>query len=111
MVCEAHAYVRKDDRDELFMENVDSVLPYEDGLVLENIFTVMEHFAVHGYEGTRVQDIVRAAGVSFAAPHRPQEHLVHFGRLRLRRLANVLREGRFGRALERVGRKRRRPGI
>jgi predicted RNA-binding protein len=38
MVCEAHAYVRKDDRDELFMENVDSVLPYEDGLVLENIF-------------------------------------------------------------------------
>jgi predicted RNA-binding protein len=37
-VCEAHAYVRKDDKDELFMENVDSVLPYEDGLVLENIF-------------------------------------------------------------------------
>ncbi len=37
-MCEAHAYVRKDDRDELFMENVDSVLPYEDGLVLENIF-------------------------------------------------------------------------
>ena len=37
-VCEAHAYVRKDDKDELFMENVDSVLPYEGGLVLENIF-------------------------------------------------------------------------
>jgi predicted RNA-binding protein len=37
-VCEAHAYVRKDDNDELFMENVDSVLPYDDGLVLENIF-------------------------------------------------------------------------
>lgn len=37
-MCEAHAYVRKDDKDELFMENVDSVLPYEDGLVLENIF-------------------------------------------------------------------------
>jgi predicted RNA-binding protein len=30
--------VRKDDKDELFMENVDSVLPHEDGLVLENIF-------------------------------------------------------------------------
>lgn len=27
----------------------------------------MEHFAVHGYEGTRVQDIVRAAGVSKGA--------------------------------------------
>lgn len=37
-MCEAHAYVRKDDKDELFMENVDSVLPHEDGLVLENIF-------------------------------------------------------------------------
>jgi len=37
-VCEAHAYLRKDDKDELFMENVDSVLPNEDGLVLENIF-------------------------------------------------------------------------
>jgi predicted RNA-binding protein len=38
MMCEAHAYVRKEDKDELFMENVDSVQPYEDGLVLENIF-------------------------------------------------------------------------
>ncbi len=37
-MCEAHAYLRKDDQDELFMENVDSVLPGEDGLVLENIF-------------------------------------------------------------------------
>jgi predicted RNA-binding protein len=37
-MCEAHAYLRKDEKDELFMENVDSVLPYEDGLVLENIF-------------------------------------------------------------------------
>ncbi|MGD0154208.1 MAG: CooT family nickel-binding protein [Thermacetogeniaceae bacterium] len=37
-MCEAHAYLRKDDKDELFMENVDSVLPNEDGLVLENIF-------------------------------------------------------------------------
>jgi predicted RNA-binding protein len=37
-MCEAHAYLRKDDKDELFMENVDSVQPYEDGLVLENIF-------------------------------------------------------------------------
>lgn len=37
-MCEAHAYLRKDDKDELYMENVDSVLPNEDGLVLENIF-------------------------------------------------------------------------
>ncbi len=37
-MCEAHAYLHKDDQDELFMENVDSVLPNEDGLVLENIF-------------------------------------------------------------------------
>lgn len=37
-MCEAHAYLRKNDQDELFMENVDSVLPHEDGLVLENIF-------------------------------------------------------------------------
>lgn len=37
-MCEAHAYLHKDDQDELFMENVDSVVPQEDGLVLENIF-------------------------------------------------------------------------
>ena len=37
-MCEAHAYLRKDGKDELFMENVDSVLTNEDGLVLENIF-------------------------------------------------------------------------
>lgn len=37
-MCEAHAFLRKEDKDELFMENVDSVLPHEDGLVLENIF-------------------------------------------------------------------------
>ncbi len=37
-MCEAHAYLRKENKEELFMENVDSVLPHEDGLVLENIF-------------------------------------------------------------------------
>jgi predicted RNA-binding protein len=37
-MCEANAYLRKESGDELFMENVDSVLPHEDGLVLENIF-------------------------------------------------------------------------
>ncbi len=37
-MCEAHAYLHKDGKDELFMENVDSVLSNEDGLVLENIF-------------------------------------------------------------------------
>ncbi len=46
-MCEAHAYVRKDDKDELFMENVDSVLPYEDGLVLENIFGQRKMIKAH----------------------------------------------------------------
>jgi predicted RNA-binding protein len=37
-MCEANAYLRKDGKDELFFENVDKVLPHEDGLLLEDIF-------------------------------------------------------------------------
>jgi len=37
-VCESHAYVRRGDKEELFMENVDRVRPHQDGLLLENIF-------------------------------------------------------------------------
>jgi len=37
-VCEANAYLRKDGKEELFLEMVDKVLPHEEGLVLEDIF-------------------------------------------------------------------------
>jgi predicted RNA-binding protein len=38
-MCEANAYLRKQgEEDELFLEMVDRVLPYEDGLLLEDIF-------------------------------------------------------------------------
>jgi predicted RNA-binding protein len=37
-MCEANAYLRKGDHDELFLENVDYVTPGDDGLLLEDIF-------------------------------------------------------------------------
>ncbi len=37
-VCEANAYLRKDGKEEMFMEMVDKVTPQEDSLVLEDIF-------------------------------------------------------------------------
>ncbi|MCL6448471.1 MAG: CooT family nickel-binding protein [Armatimonadetes bacterium] len=37
-MCEANAYLRKDGREELFLEAVDKVVPHEDGLMLEDIF-------------------------------------------------------------------------
>lgn len=37
-MCEANAYLRKDGKEELFLEMVDKVLPHEEGLVLEDIF-------------------------------------------------------------------------
>jgi len=37
-VCEANAYLRKGDTEELILENVDRVVPHEDGLLLEDIF-------------------------------------------------------------------------
>lgn len=37
-MCEANAYLREGDREELVLEMVDRVVPYEDGLLLEDIF-------------------------------------------------------------------------
>ncbi|KUK41214.1 MAG: hypothetical protein XD69_0737 [Clostridia bacterium 62_21] len=37
-VCEANAYLREGDREELVLEMVDRVVPHEDGLLLEDIF-------------------------------------------------------------------------
>ncbi|MGQ9511752.1 CooT family nickel-binding protein [Thermodesulfitimonas sp.] len=37
-MCEANAYLRKGDKEELVLEMVDKVVPYEDGLLLEDIY-------------------------------------------------------------------------
>lgn len=37
-MCEANAYLFKDGKEELFLEGVDRVVPYEKGLLLEDIF-------------------------------------------------------------------------
>lgn len=37
-MCEANAYLRKNDREVLFMESVDIIEPYEEGLKLVDIF-------------------------------------------------------------------------
>jgi predicted RNA-binding protein len=37
-MCEANAYLRKDGQEELFFEMVDRVVPFEDGLLLQDIF-------------------------------------------------------------------------
>ncbi|HAG07697.1 MAG: CooT family nickel-binding protein [Desulfotomaculales bacterium] len=37
-MCEANAYLREGDREELVLEMVDRVVPHEDGLLLEDIF-------------------------------------------------------------------------
>lgn len=37
-MCEANAYLRKGDTEELFLEMVDRVTPHEEGLLLEDIF-------------------------------------------------------------------------
>jgi len=37
-MCEANAYLRKDGKEEMFMEMVDKVTPQDEGLVLEDIF-------------------------------------------------------------------------
>ncbi len=37
-MCEANAYLREGDLEELFLESVDKVIPLEEGLVLEDIF-------------------------------------------------------------------------
>jgi len=38
VLCEANAYLREGDLEELFLESVDKVIPLEEGLVLEDIF-------------------------------------------------------------------------
>lgn len=38
LMCEANAYLRKNGREELFLEAVDRVVPHEEGLMLEDIF-------------------------------------------------------------------------
>ncbi len=37
-MCEANAYLRTDDGEELVLESVDRVVPHAEGLLLENIF-------------------------------------------------------------------------
>jgi predicted RNA-binding protein len=37
-MCEANAYLSKDDKEELFMENVDVVRPAGDSLFMQDIF-------------------------------------------------------------------------
>jgi predicted RNA-binding protein len=37
-MCEANAYLRTGDGEELILESVDRVVPHEDGLLLEDIF-------------------------------------------------------------------------
>lgn len=37
-MCEANAYLRKGDSEELVLEQVDEVEPFEGGLLLRNIF-------------------------------------------------------------------------
>ncbi|MCF8011475.1 MAG: CooT family nickel-binding protein [Clostridiales bacterium] len=37
-MCEANAYIKQEDKEELFLEMVDRVVPHEDGLMLEDIF-------------------------------------------------------------------------
>ncbi|HUW65445.1 MAG TPA: CooT family nickel-binding protein [Spirochaetia bacterium] len=37
-MCEANAYLRRGDKDELYLEMVDKVVPQPEGLVLEDIF-------------------------------------------------------------------------
>ncbi|MEW6182851.1 MAG: CooT family nickel-binding protein [Bacillota bacterium] len=37
-MCEANAYLRQGENDELVLEMVDKVVPFEDGLMLEDIY-------------------------------------------------------------------------
>ncbi|PKM83107.1 MAG: RNA-binding protein [Firmicutes bacterium HGW-Firmicutes-14] len=37
-MCEANAYILKNGTEELLLEDVDKVIPGEDGILLENIF-------------------------------------------------------------------------
>lgn len=37
-MCEANAYLKKGNEEELFLENVDRIIPQDDALILEDIF-------------------------------------------------------------------------
>lgn len=37
-MCEANAYVRNNDSEELLLESVDKIIPEDDKLILENIY-------------------------------------------------------------------------
>ncbi|MCL6558488.1 MAG: CooT family nickel-binding protein [Firmicutes bacterium] len=37
-MCEANAYLRQGENEELVLEMVDKVIPFEDGLLLEDIY-------------------------------------------------------------------------
>jgi len=37
-MCEANAYLRKGDQEELVLENVDRIVPQAEGVLLEDIF-------------------------------------------------------------------------
>lgn len=37
-MCEANAYLRRGEQEELLLENVDRVVPQDDGILLEDIF-------------------------------------------------------------------------
>lgn len=37
-MCEANAYLREGEKEELVLEMVDKVIPFEDGLLLEDIY-------------------------------------------------------------------------
>ncbi|MGI6660046.1 MAG: CooT family nickel-binding protein [Dethiobacteraceae bacterium] len=39
-MCEANAYLKKGDKEELFLESVDRIVPQNDYLEMENIFGV-----------------------------------------------------------------------
>jgi predicted RNA-binding protein len=44
-MCEANAYVLKDGREELYLDNVDILLPEGNNLYMKNLFGVQKTFA------------------------------------------------------------------
>ncbi|SHK76872.1 CooT family nickel-binding protein [Desulforamulus aeronauticus] len=42
-MCEANAYIRSGQQEELILENVDRIIPVGDGLLLEDIFGHRKH--------------------------------------------------------------------
>lgn len=46
-MCESHAYVLKDGKEELFLENIDVIRPEEGKLLLRSIFGEQKLFEGH----------------------------------------------------------------